>query len=221
MKRAIRIGAGGLLLSTLAAVAVAQAPRSGGDVSRSGAQAQALQMQLQQVSAERASLRVENEQLKKDLDKARRDASQLKSERGALQRRAESADASVRRLSSVNESTGESMDRLRGQQDELIGKFRQTVQTLANVEGDRNKAFAELQQKKRELTTCIETNVQMHQINSEVLTRLEDRGIFGALLEREPFTRVTRARLENLVDDARYRAAELKLKFPAATAPAK
>jgi hypothetical protein len=40
---------------------------------------------------------------------------------------------------------------------------------------------------------------------------MENRGFWSSLTEREPFTQLKRVELENLVEDYKYRADELRL----------
>jgi len=44
-----------------------------------------------------------------------------------------------------------------------------------------------------------------------VLDRMANRGFWAAVGEREPFTKLKRVELENLIDDYKYRADELRL----------
>ncbi len=210
-----------VLFMAAATTASAQTQRQPAASSTGGAQLQALQQQLQQAAAERTALQGENDKLKKELQAARTEATKLKGAQAGLRQQAQSADASLRALTSSKETTEQSMERQKSQFDELIGKFRETTQTLGNVEGDRTRVRNELAARERELNTCIDANLQLYKLNGEVLTRLEERGFFSSMASHEPFTRVSRARLENLIDDTRYRAAELKLAAPKAAAPAK
>jgi chromosome segregation ATPase len=203
-----------LLLFGVVPVTGAQTQRAGADASRAQQQLQLLQQQVQLLGIERAGLQAENEQLRRQLEQHSAEAAKLKSERAALAQRAQANETSVRELTSNNETTNLSLAHLREQQDELVQKFRQTVQTLANVEAERGRVRAQLADRERELSVCVDTNLRLYDLNREALERLEDRGFFSALGEREPFTKLMRTRFDNLIDDQRYRAAELKLRPP-------
>jgi ribosomal protein S19E (S16A) len=57
--------------------------------------------------------------------------------------------------------------------------------------------------------------MQLYEINREILNRYEHVGLFTKVSADEPFTKITRTRLENLADEYRQRAQELQVKKPA------
>ncbi len=50
--------------------------------------------------------------------------------------------------------------------------------------------------------------MQLYEITNDVLDRYEHVGLFTKATAAEPFTRITRTRIENLVDEYRARALE-------------
>jgi hypothetical protein len=70
------------------------------------------------------------------------------------------------------------------------------------------------------MEVCRENNTQLRTINQELLDRHHDRGLFDALAEAEPFTGLGQVRLENVVEEYRYRIDDLKvLDFPQEAPP--
>lgn len=57
----------------------------------------------------------------------------------------------------------------------------------------------------------MDRNAAFYNLNTEVLDKMQNRGFWSALSEREPFTKLKRVELENLVEDYKYRAEELRL----------
>ena len=86
------------------------------------------------------------------------------------------------------------------------------AQTLKDVETERDGLRSATAGKERELTACVDKNAQLYLLGQEVLNEMESGGVWSALTAKEPFTRLSRTRFENLIDDYRYRVDELKLK---------
>jgi DNA repair exonuclease SbcCD ATPase subunit len=197
--------AGIVAVALLAAAATASA-----QTQRSGSDTRAMQ-QVQQLAGERAALQSENAKLKDELDQARKDLVKATADKASLENkvRAGAADAG-RDAASAKQSQAE-VERLRAQLQELVTKFRETAQNLRDIEGDRVAARSELRTQERELKTCIDRNAGLYNLNTEVLDRMANRGFWSAVGEREPFTKLKRVELENLIDDYKYRADELRL----------
>ena len=62
---------------------------------------------------------------------------------------------------------------------------------------------------------CAVDNTQLFDISKTVLTRYEHVGFFTKAGEVEPFTKLTRTKIDNLVDEYRQRAEELRVNKPA------
>jgi chromosome segregation ATPase len=167
--------------------------------------------QLQQLSGEKSALQAENAKLKSELEQAKKELEKVSAGRTALENRARMAEATANRGQASEQQTQEQLEHARGQLQELIGKFRETAQTLRDVEGDRAAVKGQLSGKERELKTCVDRNAAFYNLNSEVLDRMDGRGFWSSIAEREPFTKLKRVELENLIEDYRYRADELRL----------
>ena len=95
---------------------------------------------------------------------------------------------------------------------ELIAKFRETAQTLRDVETDR--AIVEAVGRTRTFASWMPastSNMSLYKLNGELLTQLENGGFWSRVAQAEPFTRIKRTELENLIEDYKYRAEEQKL----------
>jgi cell division protein FtsB len=196
--------------------AAAQVQRSG------NADARVLQQlqQLQQVTAERANLQKENAELKTQIEQLKKDNAKMQATRGALEGRAKALEAAAARQDNSGKASQEQVERARAQTQEVVTKYREMTQTLANVEADRSSTRAQLAQRDRDLKVCVDRNAGFYNLNTEVLDRFEHRGLWSSLSEREPFTKLKRIELENLVDGYKERADELKLQEKQAkTAP--
>ena len=196
--------------STVCAVALIAGAPSHAQVQRSGGgEMQKIMQQYQQVAAEKTALQGQVEQMKKDLDSAKADLAQVKKERDALKVRAGgSAAAAVAQLTASKDSAEKNLEVSKQRMNELVGRFRETATNLKDVEADRSKLHKDLDERNAAFDKCAENNLQLYDITKNVLDRYEHVGLFTKTSAAEPFTQITRTRIENLVDDYRARALE-------------
>jgi len=190
-------------LAALTQPAVAQTARSGGTA---GANAQL----MQQLASERTALQAENARMKKELADLAKERDTLKSGRSALEQEARANELSAGRNAKDKESAELENTKLKERMQELVTKFRETATTLRDVETERTAFKQSIATRDAELNQCIERNVALYKLNGEVLTRLENQGVWSRVASTEPFTKIKRVQLENLIDDYKYRAEEQK-----------
>jgi len=193
-----------LACAGLCSPALAQTERTGNAEAR-------INQQLQQLSNERAALQSENARLKQDLDKVRKDLDKVTAGQTAAENRSRSLQASASRDEAASRQTQQQLEQTRAQMQELVTKFRETAQTLREVEADRASLKSQVSTREREFKTCVDRNAGLYNLNVEVLEHMENRGFWSAVSGHEPFTKLKRTELENLIDDYRYRADELRL----------
>jgi chromosome segregation ATPase len=185
----------------------AQTARSGGS---SNANAALLQ-QLQQVASERTSLQAENEKLKSELADVKKDRDALKAGQQTLDKRARDASAALVHSNTQRESSDQELTQTKAKMQELVAKFRETLQKRREVETEGTTAKQAVATRDRELSTCIDHNVALYHLNDEVLTRLEKQGVWTRVAQAEPFTKIKRIELENDIDDYRARALDQRI----------
>jgi ABC-type transporter Mla subunit MlaD len=201
------------LLIVLAAGSVhGQVQRSGG-----GGEAQKFMQQYQQLAAEKTALQGQVTQLKKDLDTANAELAAAKKERDGLKARSGASAAAAAQLAGANaarQNAEKSLEQNKQRTTELVDRFKETVGTLKGVESDR----AELKKDNLALNAaydkCALDNLSLYDISKTVLDRYEHVGLFTKVSSAEPFTRITRTRIDNLVDEYRARAEDLRAKKP-------
>jgi chromosome segregation ATPase len=196
-----------IVAATLCLIAVstqAQVQRSGNADAR-------VAQQLQQLTSEKVALQAENNKLKQELEQVKAQLQKSASATKELENKNRALQASTVSRATNNQQAEEQLERSRAQLQELVTKFRETAQTLRDVETDRTTAKSQLAAKEREYKVCVDRNAALYELNDEVLDRMEDRGFWSQLAEREPFTRLKRTQLENLIDDYRYRVEELRV----------
>lgn len=187
----------------------AQTQRSG------GGEAQKFMQQYQQVAAEKTALQTQLAQSKKDLDAANAELAAVKKERDAAKAHVGVAPAAIAQANSAKEAAERNLEQSKQRMTELVGRFRDTANNLKEVEADRTKLRAELSERNNAFDTCAANNMQLYEINRDILNRYEHVGLFTKVSADEPFTKITRTRIENLADEYRERAQELRVKKPA------
>jgi hypothetical protein len=206
--------AGVVAVASLTGSAHAQTARTGGS-----ANTQLLQ-QMQQLASERTSLQAENAQMKKELDALRKERDALKKGQQAVDGRVKATEVALARTTAQHESTEQELKQAKDRMQELVAKFRETIQTLRDVESERATAKQALTATDHDLKVCVDHNAALYKLNEEVLNRLEHPG-WSRVASIEPFTKIKRVQLENLVDDYKSRAEDQRLKTapPAAGQP--
>ena len=175
-------------------------------VARSGGGDQRAVQQLQALAQERTALQSENGKLKKDLETAQADAKAARAERDALKAKLVRAEAQGSQPAACAQSE-QTIQQQRQRLDELVARFREMALNLKTVETERTRAQEQATAKSRSFDACASANVELAGIAKEVLARYERAGT----AHTDPVLRLTRTRIENLVDEYRQRVDELKL----------
>lgn len=193
-------------------VAHAQESRGGGGVS---AQVVA---QMQQLSAENASLKADNEQLKQQLATAQKDRDALKKGAQSTDARMRASQAALARSSAADTSDQQKLAETQAAMQQLVAKFRELVETLRKTEIDAATTRQTLAMRQQDLTVCTQHNQALYKLDDDVLTHFERQGFLTRLASDEPFTRIERVRLENYADESRGQAQQQRYVPPAGTA---
>lgn len=190
----------------------AQAPRSGGE-------SQQMVQQYQQLAAERTQLKAQIAQMQKDLDAAKSELVAVKKERDALKGHTGETAAAVARANAGKTAAEQASEQSKKQLTELVAKFRETAVTLRQSEAERGVLQKELSERNAAYDQCALANAELYDITNQVLDRYQKVGLFTKAAASEPFTQITRARIDNLVDDYRERAQELRVKARVSKGP--
>jgi chromosome segregation ATPase len=208
------------LTMALALVALAMLRPVAAQSARStGGNAQAMQ-QLQQLAAERTKLLADNVKLQAELDAARKERDALRKKQEGSERRLQGNAAAVARASAKSDALTQDLAREKSRVTEIVGKFRELASQMREVEADRTTVKATLGQRDIELKQCVDRNVSLYTLNGEILSKLEHRGSFTPASALEPFTRLKRVELENLIDGYQTRAEEQRPPAAALQPPA-
>ena len=185
----------------------AQTQRSG------GGETQKIMQQYQQVAAEKTALQAQQAQAKKDLEAAQVEIAALKKERDALKSRSTVSAAQSAQLAQLavgKESTEKSLEQLKQRTAELVARFREMATNLKEVEADRARLQGDLKERSTAFDKCADDNLGLFEVNTQILDRYEHVGVFTKVGTADPFTKIARTRIENLVDEYRERALQLR-----------
>lgn len=163
-----------------------------------------LRLQVNQLTGEVGRLNRENSELQSELDALR---TQLETAQDAVSRtesRLNRAENNAQQFRQANQRNGEAMESMRERERELVARFRETIEQLRDTEQARGELEIRVADLDTAYNACAANNREMFDIGNEVLDVLDGRGSFKRLGEREPFTQLSRVRLENLVDEYRY-----------------
>ena len=183
-----------------------------------GGNAQLMQ-QMQQLAAERTQLQAENARMKKELDDLRKERDGLRAGKESNDKRAHMSEVALAHAAQEREQGSKELDQLKERTQELIAKFRETIQELRTVETDRTKVREDLVSRDTQLKSCVNSNVALYKLNDEVLDKFETQGFWSNVARAEPFTKLKRVELENLADGYRDRADDAKVMPPATASP--
>jgi chromosome segregation ATPase len=186
--------------------AFAQTQRSG------GGEAQKFMQQYQQIAAEKSALQAQLIQSKKDLDAAQAELAAMKKERDELKARSGGATAQIAQLHAATEAADKNTDLYKQRMGELVERFRATATTLKDVEADRTQVRKNLETRASQLDKCMDQNAELFGLAGDILDHYEHIGLLTKVSASEPFTRITRTRLQNFADEYRERAAALQAK---------
>lgn len=195
----------GLAALSLAGPLLAQEARSGG-----GGESARIMQQYQQLAAEKSSLESQVASLKKDAEAAHQELEAVKKERDGLKAHSASATNSIAELTAARESAEKSNEQYKERMTEIVTRYREMANNLKQVETDRDQLRGQLQERAAAYDQCAADNFSLYELNGEVLKRYENVGLFTRVSASEPFTRITRSRIDNLVDRYRARALELR-----------
>lgn len=187
-----------LLLSAmlLVSVSAAAAPREegGSDALRKA------QYLLQKLSTEKAALQTETLRLAEELKKAQ---FELESTQGSLEKTEQAQEAAQQRNAALTERVQQDSERLRDLQETYrkeMGDARADIQLLQNAVRERDQW----------ITDCQAKNDGLFQANSELLAAYRDKGAWDALKQSEPVTGFGSVKVENAVQEYRFKLEDLR-----------
>lgn len=198
------------LAAVLAATTLsAQQPAAGGAEAKLREQLRATLVQLRAAETEKANLQASQAALEAQNKALAAELEAKKKEHDALVAESEAAQLQARK--EIGELTG----RLAEREADLVKhrtaleKWRLAHRQITGVAQKKEEQRAAAAQKAAELERTVadreRKNVELYKVGDEILTRYAKFGFGDALAAREPFTGLTRTKLESLVQDYKDR----------------
>jgi len=158
----------------------------------------------------------------KVLAKAQRMLRQISLERDAAQ--AESAkrkgelEELNRKLAGVRKNSEAALAKSQESNAALDENLQQTVKQLHQAETEKNQLQEMINGQAELIQSCESKNTELVQINRELLDRYQKKGVFDALLQREPLTQLKRVEIENTVQEYQDRIDRMEFRRKAQAA---
>jgi hypothetical protein len=189
-----------VLLAVIPAGALAEARREGGgdDATRRA------QLLMRQMQAEIQKVNAENAKLKDELDAQKKDQDMLE----------ENLASTEKSLSRSRQSNASLTDRVRRDSEKyhtLTDRYRETLAKLRTAQFKVAYLQEAVIERNKWIDVCRGNNDELYRVNNELLDRYLNRGLFSALGESEIVTGLGRVRLENMVEEYRYKLDDLQV----------
>lgn len=133
----------------------------------------------------------------------------------------EASKKAIEELTTRGTSLDAQLTRLNETLDKWKAGYAKAVEVARAKEAERAKLSDENAVLKAKVRDHKASNLALFKLGNEILTRYEKFSVGDALAVREPFTRVTRARLESYVQDSRDKLEDERIKPDPAKAESK
>lgn len=195
----LQAGLAAILCAALVASLHAEPRTAGGDDA-----ARKAQYLLRQMQAELQQEKTENARLQGELDG-------LKKSQGELKQQLETSEQKLTGSSGRNAALSERLRRDGDKYRELMDRYRDTVAELRKARFKVAYMEQAVQERNAWISTCQKNNDELYTVNSELLDAYRDKGVMASLSQAVPVTGLARVRVENRVEEYRYRLDDLKM----------
>jgi predicted nuclease with TOPRIM domain len=152
------------------------------------------QYMLRQMNAQKVQLEQQNAKLQAEIDDLKRQSEkQLKKQKSGN-----------KKLGLENKHKDEFIAKLRN-------KIKELVSTLRQSENERLLANKTGQAVDSDLKTCVSNNQQLVKLNDELVKKYGEKGVWAAMTQAEPFTGIEQVKIENIMQDYRFKNEDLKV----------
>lgn len=166
---------------------------------------------LRQISMEKEALQAENAQLKEEAEKRDKRLQALKKKIASTKKSLNNSQDMLGKYQDAVTVQRERMMEMRDKFQKLVDKYKELVAALRLVEGERASLQKKNQTSLRTLQKCADNNQDLYQANLELLKQYEQKGVWDAMMQKEPVTQLKRVEIENMIEDMKYRIDKLKV----------
>lgn len=170
-----------------------------------------LQVQMQQISGEKATLEQDNAAITKARDALKKKADELASSVARTQRRQAALEKEAEALKQDKGKLTEDIAQLKKDLSESQLALRDTRQHLQQETTLKQRLEQDLSSRDKALNVCEIKNQKLYQYHVELINKAQNRGSLGVLLEAEPVLGFKRVEIENLLEDYRDKIDKQKI----------
>lgn len=145
------------------------------------------QFMIRQISAERDQLQSDKASLKKQLDEIQK-----------------KYDGLENKSSKTSGDMKQQFTQLRELYETERKEHEATRTSLAAIVAEKNQLTDVASGQGQGLELCMNNNKKLYDVTQNMLTAYEDKSAWDGLMQREPFTGLSKIEIENMVDDTQY-----------------
>ena len=87
----------------------------------------------------------------------------------------------------------------------------ETKKKLHVITQERNRLSSFSHKQTEKINLCIANNRKLYEVNKEVLSRYENKGLWDSLSQAEPFSQLSQVEIENIIDDYQYKIDDFRV----------
>ncbi len=152
------------------------------------------QYMLRQINAQKVQLEQQNAMLKQAL--------------GTLKKESEKQ---LQQQKVGNQKLGKSNRQKSDHIQKLRDRLRETLIALRESENERMLANKSGMAVNSRLQLCVDNNHKLVALNADIIEQYESKGVWDALLQAEPFTKIEQVKIENIMQEYRFKNDDLEL----------
>jgi nitrate/nitrite-specific signal transduction histidine kinase len=152
------------------------------------------QFMIRQVTAERDQLKTDKAGLEKQL--------------AELQKK---YDAMESKGSKTSGDMKQQFTQLRDLYDSERKAHEESRAAMASLLAEKNHVTDIARDSNQGLEMCIANNRKLYDLNQNLLSKYENKGVWDSLVQAEPFTGMSQIEIENMIDDAQYKLDDLRV----------
>jgi len=128
------------------------------------------------------------------------------------------------RLNAEVEDVRKKFGDLRNKAQSALTQFKEQSESLGEKLRETESRVRELEEANArqagEFNVCMQNNVKLYDSHRDILRQYDNKGVFAALLQREPLTGLKQVEIENLIEEYHDRIDQLRVKTPSPAAKA-
>lgn len=161
------------------------------------------QFMLRQATTEKAELQQQADALKQQVEKLTKELALTHSDAGATKQK-------------LQDGFAQTIEQWRQRDAKQTGQLEELREQLKTQSAQHAALDEKLQVQTNNFSVCYGNNKQLLDLNHELLERYQNKGVFAAIRQKEPFTGLSQVEVENLVQDYRYKLDDLTVNAPEA-----